>query len=137
MTYLRWFGNYIKTDADKVLTFVSEEEFNAWQEEVKANRKTRSVSTKTPEEQATTLAKTIKSQTKTLAAWDKKLENTELALEDEPDDADLNEYLDECGANITLLKIKLRRNKAKADTLPEATEVDEPEVDVDEDEELI
>ncbi len=134
MTYLRWMGMFIATDADKVLSFVTEEEFNAIQDEKKANRKTKSTSTKTPEEQAATIAKTLDKQNKQVATWEKKLNSAEVALEDEADNEDLQDLRDEAEANITILNIKIKRNVAKAASLPAIEEVAEVEGD---DEELL
>lgn len=126
MTYLRWQGNFITYDEDKVLSLVSEEEFNEWDEARKANRKSGPTSTKTPEEQAVAVAKTIKTQEKQLANWEKKAADIKAALEDEPDNEELEELSQEADANIVLLGIKLKRNKAKAAALPEPVE---PEVE--------
>lgn len=126
MTYLRWMGKFIKYDADKVLSFCTEEEYDAWQDELKANRKTKAVSTKTPQEQANALAKTIKTQNGTMAKWQKKVNDAELALVDEPEDAELLECVEEGEANVTLLKIKIRRNEERASELPEPAEVEAP-----------
>lgn len=126
MTYLRWMGNFIKYDADKVLSFVTEEEHDAWQEELKANRKTTTTAAKTPEEQAIACQKAIGRQETQLTNWNKKLETIEIALDEDEDSEELQELLDEANANITLLTIKIRRNEARAETLPEAPE--EPDV---------
>ena len=144
MTYLRWMGNFIKYDEDKVLSFVTEEVYEEWQKELKANRKGKATSTRTPEEQAVAIAKTITSQETSMAKWNKKLEQVEADLEKEPDDEELEDLKDEAEANITLLRIKLKRNKAKAEDLPGvaeevAEEVVEESDDADEveDEELL
>ncbi len=125
MTYLRWMGMFIIYDENKILSAVTEEEFEAWQEELKANRKTKAVSNKTPEEQAVALQKTIKTQNGTLVKWEKKLDNTVKALIDDPEDDELLECQDEASANITLLKIKIRRNEVRAAELPDVPEKEE------------
>lgn len=125
MTYLRWMGNFIKYDSDKILSFCTEEEYNEWQEELAANRKTKSASTRTPEEQAEATHKAIKRQNVQLGNWGKKLEAITRDLQTEPEDDELLELELEANANITLLKIKIRRNEAKAEQLPEYVEATE------------
>lgn len=129
LTYLRWMGNFIIYDENKILKTVTKEEYEQWMAEKEANKKTRTASTRTPEEQAVALAKTIKTQTKQLANWEEKLVKIQKDLQDMPDDEELLEMLDEANANITLLKIKLRRNKVKQDELPAITTDEEEELD--------
>ena len=125
MTYLRWMGNFIKYDADKILTIVTEEEHVAWQEELAANRKSTSVSNKTPEEQAEAVFKTIERQNSSLTTWTKKAEKVEVDLIDEPDDEELLELKAEADANVVLLGIKIKRNERKAADLPDYVPVEE------------
>lgn len=130
MTYLRWMGNFILADADKKLRFVTEEEAAAHEELVLAKRKTKATtSTKSPQEQANALAKTIKSQeaqyTKALA----KCEQIDKDLALEPEDAQLIELKEEADANAVLLRIKIKRNMDRAETLPAPVAVEEPEVE--------
>lgn len=127
MTYLRWMGNFIRYDADKILSFCTEEEYNAWQAELEANRKTKSTAARSPEEQAVAVAKAIDRQEKQLVTWEKKLEQITADLQAEPDDDELLELEAEANANITLLKIKVKRNYAKAEELPDVPDED-PEV---------
>lgn len=126
MTYLRWMENYILTDAEtKIITFTDKETFEKLEAEKKANRKTKSVSTRTPEERAVATAKTIINQNKQLVKWQEKLAlNNELA-EDNPEDADIELNIKEAIAQIALLEVKLVRNEKLADELPDPV-VDEP-----------
>ncbi len=137
MTYLRWMGLFIKYDEEKVLSFVTEEEFDAWQAELKANRKTTSVSNKTPEEQASAVAKTLKNQNAALARWDKKLDDANLMLDEDEDDEEAIEFKAESEANIVLLKIKIRRNETKAADLPDVPEELESEASDEDEDELL
>lgn len=129
MTYLRWMGNFIKYDADKILSFCTEDEYAEWQAELQANRKTKSTAARTPEEQAKAVAQAIERQEKQLENWDKKLVQITADLQAEPDDDELLELEAEATANIVLLKLKIKRNAVKADELPEVP--DEDEVDED------
>ena len=132
LTYLRWKGNNIMTDPEtKVLSFVSEEELAAHEEAVKAARaaKASTASAKTPQERANALAVTIKRQETQLAGFNKKVEAIEKDLVDEPKDDELLELLDEAKANATLMRIKVKRNKALAESLPEPVAVAEPATD--------
>jgi hypothetical protein len=131
MTYLRWMGYFIIFDDDKKLSFTDEAGFADWEADKKANRKTKSTSTKTPAEQHATLTKTIANQEKAMAKFVDK--QTLLADEEDADEDTVNEV----DANITLLDIKIRRNEAKLDNIDLSDEPDaEPEPD-DEDEELL
>ena len=121
MTYLRWMGNFIKWDDDKILSFCTEEEFNAWKAEQSKGSGTKASAKLTPDEQAVKLAKTIATQGKSLTAWEKKLEGADEVLADS-DTEENQDYVDECKANITLIKIKLKRNVVKSDDLPDADE---------------
>ncbi len=139
MTYLRWMGMFIKWDENKVLSMCTSDEFDAWEAENKANRKSPAASKLTPEEQSVRTAKTLGNQAKSLVTWEKKLEG---AIEINDDDAteENQDYVDECEANIVLLKIKIKRNEAKAADLPEpveVVEVVEETVEADGDEELL
>lgn len=119
MTYLRWMGHFIKYDDNKILSFCTEDEYNAWQEDLTAKRKTTSANARTPEEQAKATHTTIKRQESQLTNWQTKKEAIEKDLAEEPEDEELLELLAEADANIVLLTIKLKRNKAKAEELPE------------------
>lgn len=136
MTYLRWMGNFIIADPEtKALSFCTEEEFEAHQALVKASRKSKaSAASKDPQEVANALAKTLKTQraqyTKALA----KCAQVDADIANEPDDLELIELKEEADANATLLRIKIKRNEAKAETLPEPVEeedVAEPDTDDD------
>ncbi len=126
MTYLRWMGNFIMWNDDKIMTFCTEEEFDAWKAaQSKKSGTTAAVSKLTPDEQAVKLAKTIATQGKSLENWEKKLVDAEEVLESEDNEENQEEnqdYVDECNANIVLVKIKIKRNIAKADALPDAEE---------------
>jgi predicted transcriptional regulator len=139
MTYLRWMGNFIKYDENKVLTFCTEDEYNDWQEELAANRKTKT-SARTPEEQAEATYKAIERQETQLSTWQKKLAQIESDIADDPDDAQLDEFKREAEANITLLEIKISRNKVKQEDLPDyepPAESEETEPPADDDEDLV
>jgi hypothetical protein len=125
MTYLRWMGNFIKYDADKILSFCTEEEYEAWQAELQANRKTKSTAARTPEEQAKAVAQAIERQEKQLENWEKKLAQITADLQAEPEDDELLELEAEANANITLLQLKIKRNAVKAEELPDIPEEDE------------
>lgn len=121
LTYLRWKGKCIMTNPEtKVLSFVSEEELAAHEASIAAARqaKANAATSKTPQERANALATTIKRQETQFAAANTKIEQIEKDLADEPNDAELLELLDEAKANATLLRIKIKRNKALAETLP-------------------
>jgi len=118
MTYLRWMGNFIKYDENKILTFCTEDEYNDWQEELAKNRKTKT-SARTPEEQAEAVYKTIERQESQLANWQKKLTQINADIADDPNDEQLDEFRREAEANITLLEIKISRNRVKQDDLPD------------------
>lgn len=118
MTYLRWMGNYIKYDENKVLTFCTEDEYNDWQEELAKNRKTKTAA-RTPEEQAEAIYKAIERQESQLATWRKKLDQINADIADDPEDVQLDEFKREAEANITLLEIKISRNRVKQADLPD------------------
>lgn len=135
MTYLRWMGNFIVSDENKILSFCDEETYNAKAAAAEANRKLKSTtSTKTPQEQANALAKTLKRQNADLAKAEAKVAQIDKDLIDQPDDEELIELEAEAKATLTLLKIKIKRNTAKAAELPEAEEVVEEEEIVSEEE---
>ncbi len=119
MTYLRWMGHFIKWDENKKLSFCSAEEYDAWQVELGAARKTKAVSARTPEEQAVTLQKTINAQSKAVSSWEKKLRDAMDVLAKDEEDEDLQDFVAEAKANITILELKLKRNKIRAAELPE------------------
>jgi hypothetical protein len=135
MTYLRWQGNFIKTDADtKVLSFCTEEEFKAIEADKAARAATRTTaSKKTPEEQAAAVAKTIKTQTKQMETWQAKLDEylkDKAAFDETGEGEDIDQDLiDEAEANVTLLRIKIKRNTAKASELPDAPADEAPDAD--------
>ena len=153
LTYLRWKGNNIMTDPDtKVLSFVTEEELKAHEDAVKAARaaKASSATSKSPQERANALAVTIKRQETQLAGFNKKVEAIEKDMADDieagkPEDPELAELLEEAKANATLMRIKIKRNKELAASLPEPAEItadagddtgsepDADETDIDED----
>lgn len=123
MTYLRWMDNYIMIDPDtKCLYFTDKETFEAFEADKKANKKTKSTSSKTPEERAITVAKTITNQTATLAKWQAKVVETAEVLETLPDDENAILNAKEAEAMVILTEVKLARNNALADTLPEPVE---------------
>ena len=131
LTYLRWKGNFIMTDPDtKVLSFVTEEEMQAHEAAVKTARaaKASSASAKTPQERANALAVTIKRQETQFAGFLTKISQIEAdMLKDgeagKPEDEELVELLEEAKANATLMRIKIKRNKALAESLPAPAEV--------------
>ena len=136
MTYLRWMDNYILTDAEtKELSFTDQETFEALEAERKANRKTKSTSTRTPEERATATAKTIATQTDQLDKWSDKVVAAQEMLDEHPDDEDAKLNFKEATAMVALLEVKLVRNEKLAEELPEVPEVEEEVAEVDEDEE--
>lgn len=125
-TYLRWMGNYIIYDNNKVVKTATKEEYDTWVAERAANKKTGKASTRDPQDQANALAKSLGNWKKSLASWKGKLKKVNVDLNDMPDDAELQELCDEAAANITLLNIKIRRGEKKALTLPEPLdEIDE------------
>lgn len=150
LTYLRWKGNYIMTDPEtKILSFVTEEEMQAHETAVKTARaaKASSASAKSPQERANALAVTIKRQETQLTGFNAKVGQIEAdMLKDEeagkPEDEELVELLEEAKANATLMRIKIKRNKALAESLPAPAEVvvtepsDETGVDDAEDDDL-
>ena len=135
LTYLRWMGFFIIWDADKKLSFTDEDGYAAWEEEKKAGRKPKkSVSTKTPQEQYNALIKTVEKQEKSLAKWQDKL--SLLSDEDQLDST----LIPEAEANITLLEIKISRNKARLAEvdMDEVVDIEPPVEEVeDADEELL
>jgi len=130
MTYLRWMGHYIITNPEtKALSFCTAEEAEVVAETAKASRKVKEA--KDPQARANTLAKTIKAQEKQLATAQDKLAKIENDLVEEPEDRDLQELLAEAQANVTLLVIKLKRNKIASADLPAPAEVTETAVEDD------
>lgn len=131
-TYLRWMGNYIIADENKVLSLATETEFAAWEAARESNRKTKTTtsaaSTKSPAEQYESAKKAIETSTKQLASWTAKFEQAEKDLAAETDNALIRELYEEAGAMVTLLTIKLRRQQTKFD----AMEVPEPVVEEEE-----
>lgn len=136
MTYLRWMGNFILTDPEtKKLSFCSEEDYKEYTTKVAAARQAKAGSAaKSPQERANALAGTIKRQETQLKNANDKVAKIQKDLADEPDDVELQELLEEAQANMVIVRNKLKRNKALAESLPEPTEtaetVDEPEDDV-------
>ena len=123
MSYLRFGKYHIHMHPDsKILYIASEEEHEVLehaQAEAKANRKKATL--KTPAEQAVAIAKTIQRQEKALENQRLKLTAICNKLAEDPDQDNTEEDVDtktEAKANITLLEIKLKRNKARAESLP-------------------
>jgi len=141
MTYLRWMGHFIVADENKKLRFCTEDEYNAQQEVVLANRKAKaSTSAKTPQEQADALAKTLKTQRAAYAKAQAKVDQVNADIAEDPDDEELVELKEEADANATLLRIKIKRNEAAAAKLPEpnvVADVPEDDTDPDGDDELL
>lgn len=132
MTYLRWMDNYILIDPEtKVLSFTDQETFEAAEAAKKANRKTKSTSTRTPEERAAAVAKTLGNQNKQLATWKTKLEAAEEMLEEHADEA-AELAVKEAEAMVALLEVKIVRNEVLADDLPAPVEAEEEPADVEE-----
>ncbi len=135
MTYLRWGGKFIKWDDEKRLCFIDEAGYDEWQEERKANTKSKkAVSKLTPQEQFNRFSKTAANQEKALANWEAKVAKY---AEDAPSDDTL---LPEAEAQVTLTSIKLQRTRAKLDAvdMSEVTEAGEAAEEADEsDEELL
>lgn len=133
MTYLRWGLMFIMTDPEtKVLYFTDQATFEAFEADKKANRKTKSTSTRTPEERAVATAKTIANQTKQLAKWEEKSALNDEILSEHPEDANAELNVKESVAMIALLEVKLVRNEALAAELPDPVtpeEVEEAEED--------
>jgi hypothetical protein len=144
-TYLRWAGNFIKTDADGVCSLITEEEYEALEAEKAANRKEKTpATTKTPKEQAEAAEKSIKRMSTTLENWEQKQDAFLVEFEDKELNIDDQDKLDEAAANITLLKIKIKRANARlaalADQLSDEDETeaeDEADVDTEPEEELM
>ena len=138
MTYLRWMGNFIIADPEtKALSFCTEEENEAHQTLVKASRKSKaSAASKDPQDVANALAKTLKTQRAQYTKALVKCAQVDADVQLEPDDMELIELKEEADANATLLRIKIKRNEARAENLPEPVEVEdevvEPETDDDE-----
>jgi hypothetical protein len=131
-TYLRWMGNYIIYNEDKIVRTATKEMYDAWVAERAANKKTSTrASAKSPQDQADALAKTLANWKKLFASWGVKLKKIDADLITMPDDDELQELRDEAAANTTLLGIKIKRGEKKALTLPEpldeATENEEVE----------
>lgn len=131
-TYLRWAGNFIKTDADGVCSLITEEEAEAIEAEKAANRKEKTpATTKTPKEQAEAAEKAVKRMSTTLENWEQKQDAFLIEFEDKEVDIDDQDKLDEAAANIVLLKIKIKRANARlaalADQLSDEDDADETE----------
>lgn len=126
-TYLRWMGNYITYDANKVMSLATKEEYDVWAASREGQAKKAAVSKKTVEEQTALLGKTIETQTKQLSTWALKLNKINDDLKAMPDDEELTDMRDEAGANVVLLGIKLKRNKKRLTELPAIEASAEPE----------
>jgi len=124
MTYLRWMGNFILANADKKLRFVTQEEAEAAEAAVIANRKVGTTSAKSPQERADALVKTIKTQESAYAKALAKCKQVDKDLEDDSNDEELLEIKEEADANEVILRLKLKRNKALAAELPEPNVAD-------------
>lgn len=147
MTYLRWMDHYIITDPEtKVLSFTDKETYEAMQAEKKANTKTKAAAARTPAERLADLQKTIGTQRTALTKWETKVKSISEIVTEHPNDVDAQMDLEEAKAQVTLLKIKISRNEALADTLSageetaedaeaanEATEDESAESDTDDD----
>ena len=127
MTYLRWMGMFIIADPEtKKLRFVSEEEYDEYEAKAAAARGSKSSSSaKTPQERANALVGTIGRQEKQLEGFIAKVAQVTKDLESDAENAELLELLEEAKANETLMRIKLKRNRALAETLPEPEVVEE------------
>jgi len=136
-TYLRWMGYYIIYDENKILSLVDQDEYEKWQAEKERNKKTKAVSTRTPEEQAEALEKTLGNQTKQLDNWREKLVKIDADMEKMPNDEELQDMQAEAQANITLLEIKMKRNKAKLESLGDDLDFDDDDDDDNGDDELL
>jgi len=125
LTYLRWMGKFIIFDAEtKILSFTDEDGYAEWEAEKKSNRKTKSTTTRTPQEQFDAVTKTIASQIKLKTKWESKLDLMQAEDYVVEDDT----LIPEAEANITLLGIKLIRNEEKlADINVDDLEVEEAE----------
>lgn len=121
-TYLRWMGNFIIFDENKKLSLVSQAEYEAWAAARSAKAGKKATATRSPEAQAVALAKTVAGQEKQLATWAAKLEQVVKDLVAEPVNETLLELQTEARANVDLLTIKIKRNKAKLLELPEPSE---------------
>ena len=134
MTYLRWMDNYIVTDPEtKILSFTTKEAFEALEAEKKANKSTKTTATRTPEERAQAVAKTIGTQEKQLAKWQAKSEQIAAFIAEHPEDADAALAAKEATASIALLEVKLARNTALLESLPEIEDVSDEDDDADAD----
>jgi len=126
MTYLRWMDNYILTDPEtKILSFTDKETFEKFEAERAANRKTKTTATRTPEERAQAVAKTVATQEKQLATWHAKLAAIKEVAAEHPNDADIALSLKEAEASIALLEVKLVRNTTLLESLPDIDDVEE------------
>jgi len=124
MTYLRWMGLFIATNPEtKVLSFCSQEEFEAAEAEKKAKAKTKSTSTKAPQERYDAVTKTVANQEKTLERWQTKVSDAQAILEERPDDEDVLLALKEAEAMVIVTEVKLARNNKLADDLAQLEEV--------------
>lgn len=134
LTYLRWMGNFILTDPEtKKLSFCDEDTWNEYQEKVSAAKVAKKAgASKTPQERANSLAVTIKRQETQLKNISAKVAQLEKELEAEPGDSELEELLAEAKANETIVSLKLKRNKALAESLPEPAAEAVAEVDAEE-----
>jgi hypothetical protein len=123
-TYLRWMGNFITANEDGTMRLCTEEESVALEEAKVANRKAKSTAEpKTPEEQAAAANKALARAEKTLETWEQRQDAILVELEgDDEVTEELTDRRDEAAANITLLKIKIKRTKARLIDLPEADE---------------
>jgi len=148
MTYLRWMGNNIVYNEDKVLSLVTVEEFEAWQA-TRAARTTegraKKASTKSPEEQMAAVTRTLKGAMTALNNWEARIVKTT-----EDNIEDFEEFTAESSANVVLLEIKIKRAEAKIEELKamfnpaKDEDVDEDDIETaeqtdmeDEDEELL
>jgi len=133
MTYLRWMGLFIATNPEtKILTFCSQEEFEAMEAEKKAKAKTKTTSIKAPQERYDAVVKTIANQEKALEKWQTKVTDAQAVLEDHPDDEDVLLSLKEAEAMVIVTEVKLARNNKLMDELANLEEVDTTPAEEDE-----
>ena len=116
MSYLRLGKKYTIYDESRVYSFCSEEEYAEWH----AARKTKSkskASTKSPKDQASALAKTMKRQNTQLTNLTAKAPEVREAANVDPENQITRDNAAEIDAKITILEISLRRGAAKMETL--------------------
>lgn len=123
MTYLRWMGNNIIYSAEKILSFVTADEFTEWKDAQAATKKVKKVSTKAPADQLKAAEKSLKGAITALNNWEIRVEKTTAE-----DIEDFEEFTAESSANIVLLGIKIKRATARVEELTELV-ANTPEAD--------